>query len=101
MCGIVGAFKPGGASCGPDVVARMRDRMAHRGPDGVGVWTSADRSATLGHRRLSIIDLSTAALQPMLNAAGTVAVVFNEREHLGSQVPRENVRDVIESPMVL
>ena len=77
MCGIVGAFKPGGASCGPDVVARMRDRMAHRGPDGVGVWTSADRSATLGHRRLSIIDLSTAALQPMLNAAGTVAVVFN------------------------
>jgi asparagine synthase (glutamine-hydrolysing) len=77
MCGIVGAFKPGGVSCGPEIVARMRDRMAHRGPDGVGVWTSADRSATLGHRRLSIIDLSTAALQPMLNAAGTVAVVFN------------------------
>ena len=77
MCGIVGAFKPGGASCGPDVVARMRDRMAHRGPDGVGIWESTDRACTLGHRRLSIIDLSTSANQPMVNRAGTVAVIFN------------------------
>jgi asparagine synthase (glutamine-hydrolysing) len=77
MCGIVGAFRPGGASCGPEIVARMRDRMAHRGPDGVGMWSSADRGCTLGHRRLSIIDLSDAAAQPMLNAAGTVAVTFN------------------------
>jgi asparagine synthase (glutamine-hydrolysing) len=77
MCGIVGAFKPGGMSSGPDVVARMRDRMAHRGPDGVGLWSSADRGCTLGHRRLSIIDLSDSAAQPMLNAAGTVAVTFN------------------------
>jgi len=55
----------------------MRDRMAHRGPDGVGLWSSSDRSCTLGHRRLAIIDLSDAAAQPMLNAAGTVAVTFN------------------------
>ncbi len=77
MCGIVGAFKPAGTSSGPEVVARMRDQMAHRGPDGVGIWSSQDRSCTLGHRRLSIIDLSDAAAQPMLNAAGTVAVTFN------------------------
>ena len=77
MCGIVGAFKPAGTSSGPEIVARMRDQMAHRGPDGVGLWTSQDRSCTLGHRRLSIIDLSDAAAQPMLNVAGTVAVTFN------------------------
>ncbi len=77
MCGIVGSFRPGGGESREAVVAAMRDRMAHRGPDGVGLWASADRKATLGHRRLSIIDLSAAAAQPMLNAAGTVAVAFN------------------------
>ena len=78
MCGIVGAFKPvGQGQSGQDVVERMRDRMSHRGPDGHGIWTSNDRTCTLGHRRLSIIDLSDTAAQPMLNAAGTVAVTFN------------------------
>ena len=77
MCGIVGSFNPGGTSAGPEIVTRMRDRMAHRGPDGVGLWCARDRSCTLGHRRLSIIDLSDAAAQPMVNAAGTVAVTFN------------------------
>jgi asparagine synthase (glutamine-hydrolysing) len=77
MCGIVGTFKPGQVGCGPDVVARMRDRMAHRGPDGVGIWCARDRSCTFGHRRLSIIDLSSAAAQPMVNDDGTVAVTFN------------------------
>jgi asparagine synthase (glutamine-hydrolysing) len=77
MCGIVGAFHPGEASIDPAIVERMRDRMAHRGPDGAGLWQSPDRACVLGHRRLSIIDLSTAADQPMQNAAGTVALVFN------------------------
>jgi asparagine synthase (glutamine-hydrolysing) len=77
MCGIVGSFKAGGTGSGPEIVARMRDRMAHRGPDGVGIWCARDRSCTLGHRRLSIIDLSSNAAQPMVNDAGTVAVTFN------------------------
>ncbi len=77
MCGIVGSFKAGGTGSGPEIVARMRDRMAHRGPDGVGIWCARDRSCTLGHRRLSIIDLSSNADQPMVNDAGTVAVIFN------------------------
>ena len=55
----------------------MRDRMAHRGPDGEGLWSAADRRCALGHRRLSIIDLSDAAAQPMVNDAGTVAITFN------------------------
>ena len=77
MCGIVGSFNPLGESAAPGVVERMRDYMTHRGPDGAGLWQSPDRHCTLGHRRLSIIDLSAAASQPMLNAAATVAVTFN------------------------
>ena len=77
MCGIVGSFHPLGKTTSADVVARMRDRMAHRGPDGCGLWTSADRRCVLGHRRLSIIDLSDLAAQPMSNAQGTVTLTFN------------------------
>jgi asparagine synthase (glutamine-hydrolysing) len=77
MCGIVGSFKPGGDVCDPAVIAAMRDRMSHRGPDGAGFWQSPRHDCALGHRRLSIIDLSNAANQPMLNGAGTVALVFN------------------------
>jgi asparagine synthase (glutamine-hydrolysing) len=77
VCGIVGSFNPLGESAAPGVVERMRDCMTHRGPDGAGLWQSPDRHCTLGHRRLSIIDLSAAAAQPMLNAAGSVAVTFN------------------------
>lgn len=89
MCGIVGSFKPGGEACSPDVLARMRDRMAHRGPDGVGLWQSAARDCTFGHRRLSIIDLSNAANQPMVNTAGTVAVIFNGEIYNHADVRRE------------
>lgn len=89
MCGIVGSFKPGGEACGEDVLARMRDKMAHRGPDGVGIWSSPRRDCVLGHRRLSIIDLSTTANQPMVNRAGTVAIVFNGEIYNHADVRRE------------
>lgn len=89
MCGIVGAFKPGGDASSEAVVSAMRDQMSHRGPDGHGIWSSADRKCTLGHRRLSIIDLSEAAAQPMLNAAGTVAVTFNGEIYNHADVRKE------------
>src|SRR5215510_4444476 len=89
MCGIVGSFRPGRAGSGPDIVARMRDRMEHRGPDGVGIWCASDRSCTLGHRRLSIIDLSPNAAQPMVNDDGTVAVTFNGEIYNHAEVRRE------------
>src|SRR6266487_3288745 len=77
MCGIAGSFHPDGQRSDAGVVARMRDRMAHRGPDGFGLWCSPDHRTIFGHRRLSIIDLSDAAAQPMVNSAGTVSVTFN------------------------
>jgi asparagine synthase (glutamine-hydrolysing) len=67
----------------------MRDRMAHRGPDGTGLWCAPDRSCTLGHRRLSIIDLSPDAAQPMVNDAGTVAVTFNGEIYNHADIRKE------------
>src|SRR5262252_7460968 len=91
MCGIVGSFHPTAKGVTAEVVARMRDRMSHRGPDGCGLWTSPDRRCVLGHRRLSIIDLSDAAGQPMLNADGTVALTFNGEIYNHADVRRELV----------
>jgi len=83
MCGIVGSFNFGGAA-GPDVAERdrvrvlhMRDTIAHRGPDDGGLWQSDDGRVVLGHRRLSIVDISAAGHQPMSNEDGGVWIVFN------------------------
>ena len=77
MCGIIGSFSPRGMACPDPDLTRMRDRMVHRGPDGGQNWRSADNKVAFGHRRLSIIDLSENANQPMVNAAGDLAVIFN------------------------
>lgn len=78
MCGICGvlAFNDG-FDCDERVVVAMRDAMVHRGPDDAGVWTSPTGRAALGHRRLSIVDVSAAGHQPMCNEDGTVWVAFN------------------------
>ncbi len=76
MCGISGylANDPAAAADVP-AVRRMNRGLAHRGPDADGVW--ADGPAALGHRRLSIIDLSPEAHQPLLNEDGSIAIVVN------------------------
>lgn len=76
MCGIAGIFDPSGRQAvEAPVLDRMTDCLAHRGPDDRGTWI--DGPVGLGHRRLSIIDLSAAGHQPLFNAEGTVAIVFN------------------------
>jgi asparagine synthase (glutamine-hydrolysing) len=78
MCGIVGALAfDDGFRISEEYITRMRDSIAHRGPDGAGTWVSPDCRLGLGHRRLSIIDLSEMANQPMCNEDGTLWVVFN------------------------
>lgn len=77
MCGIVGVFDRGGEDVDPSLVAGMRDKMRHRGPDDVGLWRSPGADVVLGHRRLSIIDLSPAGRAPMANEDATVHVTFN------------------------
>jgi len=90
MCGIVGVFHYGRGG-GPDaaVVERMRDTMIHRGPDGAGTWRSPCGRAVLGHRRLSIIDLSSAAAQPMGDEEGTAWVTFNGEIYNHIELRRE------------
>ena len=76
MCGICG-YAPGpgsGRRIAREVVERMRDAIAHRGPDGVGTYL--DDHVALGHRRLSIIDVEHGA-QPMASEDGDVQLVFN------------------------
>jgi len=55
----------------------MADTMIHRGPDGSGTWVSGNARVGMSHRRLSIIDLSEAAGQPMHDASGELTVVYN------------------------
>lgn len=74
MCGICGIYRPG-AAVDPARVAAMRELMPFRGPDGAGVSHGAGYA--LGHRRLSIIDLSEAGRQPMTNEDGSIELVLN------------------------
>src|SRR5712671_3028224 len=79
MCGINGIFAYHAAANAPDEAELLatRDAMRARGPDGSGVWWSTDRRCGLGHRRLSILDLSDRASQPMASADGRIVVTFN------------------------
>jgi asparagine synthase (glutamine-hydrolysing) len=78
MCGINGIYAYGDtAPVDRRTLRRTRDFMAARGPDGFGEWYSSDGRVGLGHRRLSIIDLSDRGSQPMRSADGKVVVTFN------------------------
>jgi len=77
MCGIVGIYSFSGKPINEKLLVNMRDSMRHRGPDGGGLWISEDRKVGFGHRRLSIIDLSEKAAQPMGNEDGSLWISFN------------------------
>jgi asparagine synthase (glutamine-hydrolysing) len=79
MCGINGifAYHPAAELPAESELLKTRDRMRARGPDGHGAWWTASRRCGLGHRRLSIIDLSDRAAQPMIGAGGNLVVTFN------------------------
>src|SRR6516162_1493907 len=79
MCGVNGIFAYHPAANAPDKAELLatRDAMRARGPDGSGLWWSFDRRCGLGHRRLSILDLSDRASQPMASADGKLVITFN------------------------
>jgi len=77
MCGIAG-FLSKTLPEAPDAVARrMAAALTHRGPDDEGVWTDAAAGLGLGHRRLSIVDLTPSGHQPMASAGGRFVLAFN------------------------
>jgi asparagine synthase (glutamine-hydrolysing) len=65
MCGIAGIIQPGPGLFSKEHLKKMTAMLVHRGPEGEGLWQNENGKALLGHRRLSIIDLSDAAAQPM------------------------------------
>lgn len=75
MCGIVAAFNRLGGKVDRAELVAMREELHHRGPDDEGLLL--DGAVGLGHRRLSIVDLSPAGRQPMANEDGTVWLIFN------------------------
>lgn len=79
MCGIAGLLRPGGGDeeVLAGVASRMADALRHRGPDAGGIWTDAAAGIALGHRRLSILDLSQAGAQPMRSECGRFSITFN------------------------
>src|SRR4051794_7024625 len=78
MCGICGILAYSDSfACDEEVVGRMADVIAHRGPDDSGTWSRPDQRIALGHRRLSIVDLSPAGHNPMPNEDGSVWITFN------------------------
>ena len=80
MCGIAGLLRFGANATeplSPDLLKSMADTMKHRGPDGSGVWINEDRNVGMSHRRLSIIDLSDTAGQPMHDVSGDLTIVYN------------------------
>jgi asparagine synthase (glutamine-hydrolysing) len=73
----------------PDLMVTMRDTIAHRGPDACGIWSAPDGSVVLGHRRLSILDLSATGAQPMENSRRTSVLVFNGEIYNHEELRRE------------
>jgi len=107
MCGIAGVI--GRPATSEVLVRAMLTAMAHRGPDGAGVWSGAlasGRELVLGHRRLSILDLSEAGAQPMADASGRFLLTHNgeiynfvevraELQRLGATFRSESDTEVI------
>ena len=75
MCGIAGIIAR--RSVNRQAVQTMINAIAHRGPDGEGIWSSDDGKVMLGHRRLAIIDPTPAGAQPMVDPSGQLVLTFN------------------------
>lgn len=78
MCGIAGFLAaPGMQATAAGLLARMTDSLSHRGPDQAGAWIDVETGIALGHRRLSILDLSSAGSQPMQSHSGRYVLTTN------------------------
>src|SRR5690606_29746438 len=75
MCGIAGVLGPGASQNA--LASTMAASLAHRGPDGEGIWRDDAGGLVLVHRRLAILDLSPTGAQPMLDGSGRWAISFN------------------------
>jgi asparagine synthase (glutamine-hydrolysing) len=89
MCGIAGFvdFRRASSEVELRAAARAMARaIGHRGPDGEGAWADAGAGVALGHRRLSIVDLSPAGAQPMASRAGRFVISYNGEIYNASEL---------------
>ena len=79
MCGFAGFLidENGTLTASTAIATRMALAIQHRGPDDAGAWADEQAGIALGHRRLSIVDLSPAGHQPMASAGGRFVIAFN------------------------
>ncbi len=91
MCGFAGFLANATESVDSqgDIVTRMALALLHRGPDDAGIWTDVQSGIALGHRRLSILDLSPAGHQPMVSASGHYVIAFNGEIYNHFELRRE------------
>jgi asparagine synthase (glutamine-hydrolysing) len=90
VCGICGSLSFNERfETSQEALVAMRDTLIHRGPDDQGAWCSPDGRVALGHRRLSIVDLSAAGHQPMCNEDGDVWIVYNGEVYNHESLRRE------------
>lgn len=92
MCGIAGFVDARRSSNADEMKAdssRMTERLHHRGPDACGTWVDPQAGVALGHRRLSILDLSPAGAQPMHSASGRYVSAFNGEIYNFASLRRE------------
>lgn len=87
MCGISGQINFDERAVTPEHIRRMSDALAHRGPDGSGLY--CDGPVGLGHRRLSIIDLSEQGKQPMWSNDRTLCITFNGEVYNYREIRKE------------
>jgi asparagine synthase (glutamine-hydrolysing) len=90
MCGITGFVNLDGAPASFEKIRKMTDALFHRGPDGDGRWIEGN--CAIGHRRLSIRDLSDAAAQPMISPNGRYVLTYNGEIYNHQELKKELVR---------
>lgn len=91
MCGICGFYKVNNnaGKINEKYLKDMNDQMILRGPDGGDIWLEKENRCGLGHRRLSIIDLSVNASQPMSNEDGSIVIAFNGEIYNHMEIRKE------------
>lgn len=93
MCGIVGIWQKDKQPVSPQLLTRMRDTMHFRGPDDAGIWL--DGAIGFGHRRLSVIDLSSLGHQPMIDDETGAIITYNGEAYNYQQIREELKKDGI------
>jgi len=91
MCGLVGIWRHDGSEAERSAIDPMLATIPHRGPDGIGVWQGG--RVAFGHRRLSILDLTEAAAQPMLTEDGLGVLIYNGEVYNYEAIRRELEQD--------